>query len=118
MRPTVRHVNPRLMELAHKFVEQKVTYDPIMFLLMGHSSEFERDNNWHVIEEFAEFMGDRNDIWHATTIQIYEYMEAFERLIWSADMSMVYNPTQIKIWFECANTLYSVAPGETITIAK
>jgi len=118
MRPTIRHANPRLMELAHKFVEQKVTYDPIMFLLMGHSYEFERDNNWHVIEEFAEFMGDRNDIWYATTIQIYEYMEAFERLIWSADMKKVYNPSLIKLWMHCDGNIVSVSPGETVILRK
>lgn len=114
LRPTVRHADPRLMELARSFAEKKVTYDPIFFLLMGHSFEFDRSNNWHVLEEFAAFMGERKDVWYATVGELQTYMEAYSRLVWSADTSRVYNPTESKIFLQKNGTLYSVAPGETL----
>ena len=114
MRPTVRHARSQLMELANKFLTQKVVYAPIMFMLMGHTYEFSRANNWNVIEEFAELMGNKEDIWYATCIEIYEYVEAYKNLVWSADMKRVYNPTQIEIWLKQNNESCSVPPGKTL----
>lgn len=58
--PTVRHTNPNLMKFADKFINLSPMnhHTSAMFCLMGHSCEFDNDNNWHVIEEFAEKIGD------------------------------------------------------------
>ena len=53
---TCHHNDPELMKLAHRFVEESSWGRPWMFYLWGHSYEFEGNNNWEVIEEFAEFM--------------------------------------------------------------
>ena len=75
------------------------------------------DDNWNVIEEFAEFIGNREDIWYATNIEIYEYIEDYKRLIYSADGATVKNPTNRTLWLALAEgKLYSVAPGETLKI--
>ena len=113
---TCRHTNPRLMELAKRFVEGKVTYAPWMFYLWGHSYEFERDDNWSVIEEFAAYMGGREEIWYATNIQIYDYVTAYQQLVFSMDRRRVYNPTAQPMFFETDKTIYRVGSGETICI--
>ena len=95
---TCHHNNPRLMELAEKFVAMKELTHPKMFYLWGHSYEFEANNNWNVIEEFAEYVGNRDDIWYATNIEIYDYVKAYERLEWSVDLSSVYNPSGVSVW--------------------
>ena len=83
-----------------------------MFYLWGHSYEFDIHNNWHVIEEFAAFMGNRDDIWYATNIEIYDYMQAQRTLVLSADHTMVYNPSAMEVWFSCDGEICSVKPGE------
>ena len=45
-----------------------------MFYLWGHSYEFDENDNRDVIEKFAEFVGGRDDIWYATNIEIYDYV--------------------------------------------
>jgi hypothetical protein len=50
-------------------------------------------------------------------MEIYEYVKAYDALVFSADSTRVYNPTLQKIWFDVDGKLYSVEPGETITIA-
>ena len=118
--PTCHHNHPRLMELAKEFVEyQQRAYTPgrrcLLFYLWGHSYEFPRDNNWNVIEEFASYVGGREDeIWYATNIEIYNYVKAYERLEWFADMSGVYNPSAIDVCLEVDNKQYEVKSGETI----
>lgn len=110
---TCHHNDPELMKLAHRFLEESSWGRPWMFYLWGHSYEFEGDNNWEVIEEFAEFMSGREDIWYATNIEIYNYHMAFKQLVFSMDGGIVYNPTAYEIWFFLNGEEYSVKPGET-----
>ena len=77
-----------------------------------------------IIEEFAEYMGGRDDIWYATNIEIYDYVQAYERLIWTADAGRVYNPSAIPVSFKChlirsdeeIHQTYTVEPNETLQI--
>lgn len=110
---TCHHKNPRLMELAKNFVENAGNRAPALFYLWGHSYEFEADNNWNVIEEFAEYIGGRENIWYATNIEIYDYITAYNQLIFSMNGKMVFNPTSITLYFEMQDKIYCVKPGET-----
>ena len=120
---TCHHNDPRLMELAKKFTEFDVgkyfwrNY-PRMFYLWGHSYEFDNDDNWNVIEEFAEYIGGRDDIWYATNGEIYDYIQSYERLEFSADGKLVYNPTVTDIYITSygKNQNYMVAPGQTVRL--
>ena len=113
---TCKHTNPRLMELAKMFVEENVSREPLLYYLWGHSYEFDEDNNWNVIETFAEYLGNRDDIWYATNIEIYEYVEAYRQLVFNVDGDKVYNPTALKLYFQAGSQVVSVKPGETITL--
>ena len=114
---TCHHNDPKLMELANKFVDMKIRFHSQMFYLWGHSYEFVQRDNWNVIEEFTEFMAGREDeIWYATNIEIYEYLEDFNRLIFSADLTIAKNPTSRKLWFSLDSKLVSIEPGETKVI--
>ncbi len=118
LHPTCHHNNPRLMEMAKKFVEEKSTYpsDNWLFYLWGHSYEFDRNNNWNVIEEFLEYTGGKEDIWYATNIEIYDYVKAYETLRIGADRKMVYNPSALDVWFLENNKIYCVKSRETLEI--
>ena len=92
------------MELAKKFVEgEEPSYfwskTPKLFYLWGHSFEFANDGNWEVIEEFAKYIGGREEIWYATNGEIYDYAKAFERLEFSVDGKYVYNPSAMDVFF-------------------
>jgi len=113
---TCHHDNPRLMELAKNFLEQPSWGAPWMFYLWGHSYEFEAGNNWNVIEEFAEYMGGREEVWYATNIEIYDYVKAYKQLNFNAAMTYVENPTAYELWFETNGKLYSVKPGANLKL--
>lgn len=120
LHPTCHHKNPKLMELAKKFVETESRYanrgDNWLFYVWGHAYEFDDNDNWNIIEEFAEYVGGRNDIWYATNIEIYDYVQAYNRLVTSADGKTVYNPSCIDVWFCLDKITYKIAPGETLHI--
>jgi len=89
---TCHHRNPRLMELAREFIQKQDVRGPMLFYLWGHSYEFDYDqpnNNWGVIEEFAEYMGGKDDIWYATNIEIYDYIAAYNQLIFSMSIRLL-----------------------------
>lgn len=112
--PTCHHKNPGLMELARSFVEDFKYWAPAMFYLWGHSYEFDNDNNWNVIEKFAEYIGNRDEIWYATSIEIYDYVAAYKQLIFSMNETKVYNPTNQDLYFqigESSDDIYCAHPG-------
>ena len=115
---TCHHADPRLMELAEKFTKMETKRHSQLFYVWGHSYEFGEADNWNVIEEFAEYMSGRDDIWYATNIEIFEYIEDFKRLIYSADCSIVRNPTNRTLYFSLNNVpnVIAIKPGETLKL--
>lgn len=121
---TCHHDDPRLMELAARFVEEtpdKTPWNrkPWMFYLWGHSYEFEANGNWDLIEKFAEYTAGKDDIWYATNLEIYDYIEAWHRLVVSADGTRIYNPTAYTLWYSAgwsgtAGQCGCIRPGEEI----
>ncbi len=118
LKPTCHHNAPNLMALAKEFVEMDVWDQPRMFYLWGHSFEFEANNNWNVIEEFASFMGKREDVWYATNIEIFEYIEAYKQMRVSNDGKIYFNPTSTTLYFDVHFNLYELKPGETLVIEE
>lgn len=116
LHPTCHHDCNDLMPLARKFAEDRVSHDPYLFYLWGHSYEFEANNNWHVMEEFARYLGNRDDVWYATNIEIYDYVDDYNRLQFSIEDTRVKNPAARRLWFECDGKLYEIGPGETLEI--
>ena len=122
---TCHHKNPRLDELADAFIGElpnTANQKPRLFYVWGHSYEFVNDDNWDVIENFAAKVSNKEDVWYATNIEIYDYIQAYNSLIFSADGSFVSNPTATELWFtisEASNDfiykdeLICVKPGET-----
>lgn len=109
--PTCHHNDPELMEKAEFFAHfTKKQYLKLMYV-WGHSYEFDKDDNWQVIEKFCEYMGGREDIWYATNIEIIDYMEAAGRLKYTADNEGVYNPSAVSVWLEIDGNRYVEVKG-------
>lgn len=119
--PTCHHDNPKLMELANEFLSYKRpnyfwSYSPKLFYVWGHSYEFNDKNNWDVIEKFAKLVGSRDDVWCATNGEIYNYVKAYDSLVWSVDSKLVYNPTAIDVYINCFGSKLVVKSGQTIQL--
>lgn len=120
MPATCHHNNPRLMELAKAFVEAGESRNvwarnPMLFYLWGHSYEFNDNDNWHVIEEFAEYIGGREEIWYATNGEIYEYVQAFKSLQFSANGTYIRNPSALDVYLYYHGQNVLVPAGKTVT---
>ncbi len=96
--PTCHHGYKDLIPLVDRFVNEPAYTDARVFYLWGHSYEFHDNDNWNVIEEFCQHVTDA-PVWHATNGEIYDYVNAYRALRFTADEKRVYNPTQIDVWF-------------------
>lgn len=115
--PTCHHDDEKLFDLCDMFLKMNGDWGyPQMFYLWGHAYEFEANNNWERIEQFAEKMSGKSDIWYATNGEIYNYVEAFKQLRFSTDITRVENPTAYDMWFTYDNKPFMVKAGESISL--
>jgi len=120
--PSAHHNNPKLMEYIDKFL--KLDYSnmyyaravPRLLYIWGHSYEFDRDDNWSLAEEICQRLAHNDEIWYATNIEIYDYVQAYKSLRYSADGNMIYNPTLFTLWFVVDAKPYSIEPGQTLRL--
>ncbi len=121
--PTAHHKNPKIMEFIEEFLNIDISTKAYharrvsrLFYIWGHSYEFDRDDNWDHIEEICKLLANNDEIWYATNIEIYDYVQAYKSLRYSADGHIIYNPTLLTVWMDVDGKLYSIEPGQTIRI--
>lgn len=116
--PTCHH-SGNLTELGKSFLAGPGYVElPIMYV-WGHSYEFNANNNWNVIEDFAELMEGKDDIWYATNGEICEYILAARSQEFSGDGLTVKNPTATVIWLrKDGGEAMKIHPGETVYIGE
>lgn len=118
---TCHHNHPRLMELAHQFVEEADNSyfwrnGLRLFYLWGHSYEFDDHDNWNVIEEFSAYIGGHDTIWYATNGEIFRYLQACKRLQFSMDGSFVANPSALDVYLDFLGKQVLVPAGQTVSL--
>lgn len=119
--PTAHHDHPKLFKYIDEFFNIKFEglrsdYDSRLLYIWGHSYEFENNKNWERLTEICKKISGKDDIWYATNIEIYDYVNAFRSLNYSADGNIIHNPTLFEIWFTLDTEMYSIKPGETLNL--
>ncbi|MBQ8082047.1 MAG: polysaccharide deacetylase family protein [Clostridia bacterium] len=112
-RVTTRHRLPEFLPLADAFLEAPDTR-PAVFGIFGHTYELERDQNWLIMERFAERMAVPEKIWSCTYLDYVDYIRAFQALRTSCCGSLVENPSGTPVWFRQHGRVYTVGQGQTI----
>ena len=90
-----------------------------LFYLWGHAYEFDRDQNWDVIEEALKYIdANREGIWFASNGQILDYLQAYDMLEYSVDGSMIYNPSVLDVEIATSFENREILKSGTITRIK
>ena len=123
--PSAHHDNPKIMEYIEKFLSLDTstqTYHatrlPRLLYIWGHSHELDKNDNWHHMEEICQRLADHPDVWYATNIEIYDYVQAYKSLVYSANGYRVYNPTLFDIWMDVDGVVYEIGSGKTVEIKE
>lgn len=117
---TCHHNDPKLNELVDAFLQDEPVWyrkRSKLFYLWGHSYEFNNNDNWEVIENFAKRIGGRQDVWYATNGEIYDYVKAYARLQFSVEETYVHNPSAIDVYIRTTNDKNVLVPaGKTVCL--
>ena len=115
--PTCHHNDEKLFDLVAEFNNARYdnTFaDPMLFYLWGHSYEFHDFDNWNRIEKFCKEIGGKDDVWYCTNIELYNYTQAYNSLVWSADNKIICNPSLYDIYFQIDCVPVRIKSGETV----
>lgn len=123
LKPTCHHADPALNALADKFLggspeDEFKNREPWLFYIWGHSYEFDDKDNWDVIENLAERISRRGDIWYATNGEICAYCKAYGSLVFSLDGERAYNPSAVPVFIEIRGRVYEIGAGKTLAFEK
>lgn len=66
--------------------------------IWGHSYEFDQREDWTVIENQLQRLGGHAEVWYATNIEVFDYIEAFRSLKTSVEECYVYNQSCQSVW--------------------
>ena len=113
--PTCHH-RAELAKLWLDFTDRKEPHK--LFYLWGHSYEFDRNQNWELIEEFGAKVGAAREagwLWCATNMEIYDYVTAWRSLWCSLDGSSFRNVCGTPLWAKVDGKLVRIGAGETVT---
>ena len=119
--PTTCHqADEKAFDIAKTFVEENATKDwrsthGWLFYIWGHSYEYRTEEDWDRMEKLCAYLSNRDDVWYATNIEIYDYIEAYRSLEYSVDRKIVHNPTGHDLWFIRSGKTYKISARETIT---
>ena len=123
--PTAHHNHPQIMEYIDQFLGLDLSVKayhakrmPRLLYIWGHSYEFDDNQNWAHMEAICRKLSFKDEIWYATNIEIYDYVQAYKSLRYSANGRMVYNPTLYTIWIDVDGEVYTIKSGETICIGE
>ena len=100
-------------EALDGFLSKMKCPEPRLMYIWGHSYEFDEYGGWDSFVDFCEYASDRDEIWYATNIEIYDYITAMRGLKFNHDASVVYNPSAIDVWFSVDESPVCVKAGET-----
>jgi len=109
--PTCHH-RDNVLARAKEFLEYKRESFLSLMYVWGHSFEFQRNDNWNIIEEFCQLTANKENIWYATNIEIVDYVNALKNLKFTVDKDVVYNPSVIPVWISVDELVVEVKPGE------
>lgn len=121
-RPTCEDRSPKLMTYADQFLNLRPIFTQCyLFYVWGHSCFTDRENLWGTLEELFQKISASEDIWCATNIEIYDYLDAFRHLVTSANGKYIYNPTVTTLSLICdtgdffhKRDTFEIKPGEEL----
>lgn len=101
--------------LMDKTEQSDYNYQKLLYI-WGHSYELDGHETWGRMEDVLKELSGRDDVWYATNMEIYHYQKALECLDFSADKTMVKNPTGQTVWFAVDGRTVEVFAGAIVRL--
>lgn len=103
-----------LLEEAKKYDEYEITDGELKFFAFGvHSHDFENNDCWWILEEFAEKYGNRReDFYYASVDDIFDYEDAMKLLV--VEENKVTNNSSLPIYLNINGEYLIIEAGASV----
>lgn len=81
----------------------------------GHAYEFDQRDDWEVIEDQLGRLGNHEDVWYATNIEVFDYITAYNSLDVSMEGSCAYNRSSVSVWVRVRGSDVEIPAGQVVT---
>ncbi len=112
--PTCHHTDERLMSLTDEFLTE-ATESSKLFYVWGHTYEFDAFDGWSRMEQFLDRIAGHEDVWYATNIEIFDYVNAYRNLIYSATGDYIENQSCLDVWIKIDGVTRVIKSGACIS---
>lgn len=84
----------------------------------GHSYEFDYDERcgWDKIEEDLQRLGGHDDVWYATNMEVFSYIQAWKDLQYTIDATCVQNLSALDVWLNVRGNIVHVPSGAIVRL--
>jgi hypothetical protein len=113
---TTCHHNEDLLSRARQFLELSRKNMLSWFSVWGHSYEFDREDNWGLLESFTSLLGGQNDIWYATVISVVDYLKAAKNIRVAVSGAFAENPSAQPVCLSVDHTFVEIPGGATVQL--
>ena len=86
----------------------------MLLAVWGHAYEFDQRDDWEVIENQLDRLGNHEDIWYATNIEVFDYITAYNSLDVAVDGSSAYNRSCMNVWVSVRGKKYEIPAGQVV----
>lgn len=108
--PTCHH-DDHLMERLKRFKNTAVWEQMPLFYVWGHSHEFDKNNNWGMMEDFCKAAAQDAEVWYASNVEIMDYLIALRNLKFSVDKKYILNQSSIPVWIDIDGEAVEIKSG-------
>ena len=103
---------PELVPYVEGFLETKE--ELALCQIVGHSYDLFTENLWDTMESICAKMGEHDEIWKCTHLELVRYLKAMEQ----AEISdtAIKNNSNHCLWFAINGNAISVKPGQSLIL--
>ena len=111
-KPGIFHLDDGLESYVEGFLR---TQEPLALCqIVGHSYDLEAEDRWAQMEALFRRLGQQENVWHCTHLQLITYLQALQQL--RCEDGQLENPSGQTLWLNVMEQTIALSPGETITL--
>lgn len=113
-RTGIFHLSEHLESFVEGFFETEE--ELALCQIVGHSYDLDAANMWEQMESILQKIAEDEEVLSMTNLEIVRYLKAMEKAMIQEDM--IYNDSDMDLWFDVDGEVMVVYAGESLTIKK
>lgn len=89
---------------------------PYLLYVWGHGYEATGRDAWNRLEWLFDQVSFKPDVWYASNIEVFDYVQAYRNLVYSATGDYIFNPGRMDVWLLVDDKPVCIPSARTVEI--